>query len=51
MYRDDLAAVRFQPDDPAVFDPDEVDIEAKADHAYDFRVTGSVLKFDGFSEV
>ena len=33
---------------PAVFDQTTVDIEAKADHAYDFRVTGSVLKFDGF---
>ena len=33
---------------PAVFDQTTVDIEAKADHAYDFRVSGSVLKFDGF---
>jgi DNA topoisomerase-1 len=33
---------------PAVFDQTTVDIEAKADHTYDFRVTGSVLKFDGF---
>jgi len=33
---------------PAVFDQTTVDIEAKADHSYDFRVTGSVLKFDGF---
>ena len=32
----------------AVFDQTTVDIEAKAEHAYDFRVTGSVLKFDGF---
>ncbi|MGD0798056.1 MAG: type I DNA topoisomerase [Acidobacteriaceae bacterium] len=32
----------------AVFDQTTVDIEAKAKHAYDFRVTGSVLKFDGF---
>lgn len=32
----------------AIFDQTTVDIEAKADHAYDFRVTGSVLKFDGF---
>jgi DNA topoisomerase I len=32
----------------AVFDQTTVDIEAKADHSYDFRVTGSVLKFDGF---
>ena len=33
---------------PAVFDQTTVDIEAKADHSYDFRVSGSVLKFDGF---
>ena len=33
---------------PAVFDQTTVDIEAKADRTYDFRVTGSVLKFDGF---
>ncbi|HEY4382413.1 MAG TPA: type I DNA topoisomerase [Acidobacteriaceae bacterium] len=32
----------------AVFDQTTVDIEAKADHSYDFRVSGSVLKFDGF---
>jgi DNA topoisomerase-1 len=32
----------------AIFDQTTVDIEAKADHSYDFRVTGSVLKFDGF---
>jgi DNA topoisomerase-1 len=32
----------------AVFDQTTVDIEAKAGHSYDFRVTGSVLKFDGF---
>src|SRR6202044_3204068 len=32
----------------AVFDQTTVDIEGKADHSYDFRVTGSVLKFDGF---
>jgi len=32
----------------AVFDQTTVDIEAKADRTYDFRVTGSVLKFDGF---
>jgi DNA topoisomerase-1 len=32
----------------AVFDQTTADIEAKADHSYDFRVTGSVLKFDGF---
>jgi DNA topoisomerase-1 len=28
-----------------------VDIAAKADRTYDFRVTGSVLKFDGFLKV
>ena len=36
---------------PAVFDQTTVDIEAKADRTYDFRVTGSVLKFDGFLKV
>ena len=36
---------------PAVFDQTTVDIVAKAKQAYDFRVTGSVLKFDGHSEV
>ena len=33
---------------PALFDQTTVDIEAKADVSYDFRTTGSVLKFDGF---
>jgi DNA topoisomerase-1 len=33
---------------PAVFDQTTVDIAAKANHTYDFRVSGSVLKFDGF---
>jgi DNA topoisomerase-1 len=33
---------------PAIFDQTTVDIEAKADVSYDFRTTGSVLKFDGF---
>ena len=33
---------------PAIFDQTTVDIEAKADSSYDFRTTGSVLKFDGF---
>ncbi len=33
---------------PAVFDQTTVDIEAKADVSYDFRTTGSILKFDGF---
>ena len=35
----------------AVFDQTTVDIAAKADRTYDFRVTGSVLKFDGFLKV
>jgi DNA topoisomerase-1 len=33
---------------PAVFDQTTVDIEAKAGMSYDFRTTGSVLKFAGF---
>jgi DNA topoisomerase-1 len=33
---------------PAVFDQTTVDIEAKASMSYDFRTTGSVLKFAGF---
>jgi DNA topoisomerase-1 len=33
---------------PAIFDQTTVDIEAKADVSYDFRTTGSILKFDGF---
>src|SRR5277367_3544925 len=36
---------------PAVFDQTTVDIVAKADRNYDFRVTGSVMKFDGFLKV
>jgi len=36
---------------PAVYDQTTVDIAAKADRTYDFRVTGSVLKFDGFLKV
>jgi DNA topoisomerase-1 len=32
---------------PAVFDQTTVDIVAQAKQAYDFRVTGSILKFDG----
>src|SRR5579862_4358575 len=32
---------------PAIFDQTTVDIIAQAKQAYDFRVTGSVLKFDG----
>jgi DNA topoisomerase I len=35
----------------AVYDQTTVDIVAKADRGYDFRVTGSVLKFDGFLKV
>ena len=33
---------------PAIFDQTTIDIEAKADASYDFRTTGSVLKFAGF---
>jgi len=37
---------------PAVFDQTTVDIDAKAGKdAYSFRVTGSVLKFDGFLKI
>lgn len=36
---------------PALFDQTTVDIVAQADRAYDYRVTGSVLKFDGFLKV
>jgi DNA topoisomerase-1 len=36
---------------PAVFDQTTVDILAKADRGYNFRVTGSVMKFDGFLKV
>jgi DNA topoisomerase-1 len=37
---------------PAVFDQTTVDVAAKAsDRTYDFRVTGSVLKFDGYLKV
>lgn len=32
---------------PAIFDQTTVDIEAKAKLTYDFRVSGSVLKFEG----
>jgi DNA topoisomerase-1 len=35
----------------AVYDQTTVDIVAKADRSHDFRVTGSVLKFDGFLKV
>ena len=33
---------------PALFDQTTVDIEAKADMSFDFRTTGSVLKFAGY---
>ena len=36
---------------PAVFDQTTVEIAAKSDRTYDFRVTGSILKFDGFLAV
>jgi DNA topoisomerase-1 len=36
---------------PAVYDQTTVNIEAKADRSYDFRASGSVLKFDGFLKV
>jgi DNA topoisomerase-1 len=37
---------------PAVFDQTTVDIDAKRDGlSYQFRVTGSVLKFDGFLKI
>jgi DNA topoisomerase-1 len=33
---------------PAVFDQTTVEIQARADAIYDFRTTGSILKFDGW---
>jgi DNA topoisomerase-1 len=37
---------------PAIFDQTTVDVAAKAsERTYDFRVTGSVLKFDGYLKV
>ena len=33
---------------PAVFDQTTVEIEAKSEATYDFRTTGSILKFDGW---
>jgi DNA topoisomerase-1 len=36
---------------PAIFDQTTVDVAAKAERTYDFRVNGSVLKFDGFQKV
>ncbi|HZC43332.1 MAG TPA: type I DNA topoisomerase [Acidobacteriaceae bacterium] len=35
----------------ALFDQTTVDIVAQADRQYDYRVTGSVLKFDGFLKI
>src|SRR4029077_10066919 len=36
---------------PAIFDQTSVDIDAVSDRTYNFRVTGSVLKFEGFLKV
>ena len=36
---------------PAIFDQTTVEIAAKADRTYDFRVSGSILKFDGYLAV
>ena len=36
---------------PAVFDQTTVAIVARADRSYDFRVSGSILKFDGYLKV
>jgi len=36
---------------PAVYDQTTVEIAAQSDRRYDFRVTGSVLKFDGFLKI
>jgi DNA topoisomerase-1 len=36
---------------PALFDVTTVEIDAKADRTYNFRLSGSVLKFDGFMKV
>jgi DNA topoisomerase-1 len=33
---------------PAVFDLTTIEVEAKADRVYNFRTSGSILKFDGF---
>jgi DNA topoisomerase I len=35
----------------AIFDQTIVEVEARSDRRYDFRVTGSILKFDGFLKV
>ena len=36
---------------PAVFDQTTIEIAAKADRTYDFRISGSILKFKGFLAV
>jgi DNA topoisomerase-1 len=36
---------------PAIFDQTTIEIAAKADRRYDFRVSGSILKFDGYLAV
>ncbi len=36
---------------PAIFDVTTVEIEAKAEKRYNFRLSGSVLRFDGFLKV
>ena len=36
---------------PAVFDQTTVEVQSVSDRRYDFRVTGSIMKFDGFLKV
>ncbi len=36
---------------PALYDVTTVEIDAKADRTYNFRLSGSILKFDGFLKV
>ncbi len=36
---------------PAVFDQTTIEIAAKADRTYDFRISGSILVFDGYLKV
>jgi DNA topoisomerase-1 len=36
---------------PAVFDQTTISVAAKADRTYDFRISGSILVFDGFLKV
>jgi DNA topoisomerase I len=36
---------------PAIFDVSTIEIDAVSDRTYNFRITGSVLKFDGFLRV